>query len=95
MQTQILLSFSNICEEVLYSMATEGPLSETETKIIRHYCTEILHHCDEVCSSTCHGQSPSIVDSACRVCTSSRLENSSTAETTRICEEVATEKRAL
>jgi hypothetical protein len=43
MRTQTLLSFSNICEEVLYSIATEGPLSENETKIIGHYCMEIFN----------------------------------------------------
>ena len=42
MRTQTLLSFSNICEEVLYSMVNEEQLSENETKIIGHYCKEIF-----------------------------------------------------
>ena len=42
MRTQTLFSFSNICEEVLYSMMKEESLSENETKIIGHYCKEIF-----------------------------------------------------
>lgn len=42
MRTQILFSFSNICEEVLHSMLKEESLSENETKIIGHYCKEIF-----------------------------------------------------
>jgi hypothetical protein len=42
MRTLSVHSFSNFCEQLMFSMATEGPLSETEAKLIEYYCKEIL-----------------------------------------------------
>jgi hypothetical protein len=42
MQSFSVHTFSNACEQFVFSMANEGPLSEAEAKLIEYYCRQIL-----------------------------------------------------
>lgn len=42
MRTHTVHNFFNACEQILYSIMIEGPLSESEAKPVEYYCKEIL-----------------------------------------------------
>lgn len=42
MRTHTVHNFFNACEQILYSIMTEGPLSESEVQLVEYYCKEIF-----------------------------------------------------
>jgi hypothetical protein len=35
-------TFSNACERFVFSIATNGPLAQSEAEVVEYYCKEIL-----------------------------------------------------
>jgi hypothetical protein len=50
-------TFSNACERFVFSIATNGPLTQDEAEIVEYYCKEIL-------SKVASSQRPPAIESA-------------------------------
>ena len=49
MRSERLINFSNACEHFLASLTANGPLSESEARLVAYYCKEIYSMLEPSC----------------------------------------------